>query len=128
MTEHPATSALRSGCADELSRELVATLADGEHEWLKDWRDLMVTLAPFHDCAGKLGLDVATTFRAAAALGPQSLTAIVIEFGERDDVTLASFAWRLVEDADGPAYRYDTPTHVADLEEWLSKYGPAEGS
>jgi hypothetical protein len=30
-------------------------LIAGEDEWEKDWRDLLVGLAPYHDCARRLG-------------------------------------------------------------------------
>ena len=39
------TEALRSGSAELLERELQRTLVDGEAEWVKDHRDLMVALA-----------------------------------------------------------------------------------
>ncbi len=103
---HPATDALRAQSPELLHERLVATLAQGEEEWVKDWRDLLVSIAPFHHCAAQLGLDVADTFRAAAEAGPASVRHIVAEFGARDDVTPAAFGFKLVEETEGPAYRF----------------------
>ena len=106
MDEHPASRPLRSGSSEELQRAIVADLVEGEPEWVKDSRDLMMVLAPFHDCAQRLGLDVAATFRAAADEGPESLRRVVTQFGERNDVTPAAFGYAVVEGPDGPSYRY----------------------
>jgi hypothetical protein len=61
MNEDPASRSLRSGSGDDLLRDFVAELVDGERPWSDDPRDVMVILAPFHDCARRLGLDVAAT-------------------------------------------------------------------
>jgi hypothetical protein len=121
MVEHPASCPLRSASAEELRAAIVADLIEGADEWLKDSRDLMVALAPFHHCARTLGLDVAATFREAAARGPESLRAVVTDFGERNDVTLGAFGWVVVEGPEGPSYRLAaTDLDVQDLEDWLS--------
>ena len=106
MDEHPASRPLRSGSSEELQRAIVADFVEGEPDWVKDSRDLMIVLAPFHDCAQRLGLDVVATFRAAADEGPDSLRSVVAQFGERRDVTPAAFGYSVVEDPDGPSYRY----------------------
>jgi hypothetical protein len=91
---------------DELRRLLV----DRESTWLRDWRDLLIALAPLYDCARRLGLEPATVFAAAAAEGPPKLAEHVRRFGARTDVTLAAFGFRLDEDAPGgPAYRFAWP-------------------
>jgi hypothetical protein len=72
--------------------------------WSADNRDLLVALAPYYDCAGRLGLDPATMFDQVAEAGPPELTAAVRDFGRRDDVTLAAFGWTVVETPDGPRY------------------------
>lgn len=104
--EHPASHALRARSPRLLHEAIVADLRDAEQEWLKDSRDLTVMLAPFHDCAHRLGLDVAATFRDAACDGPDSLRQVVTRFGERRDVTPAAFGYALVEGPDGPSYRF----------------------
>jgi hypothetical protein len=106
MTEHPASEALRSRSPEMLRQALTAALWDGEAEWLADSRDLMVVLAPYHDCARRLGADVANMFRDAAGDGPEGLRQVVIAFGEREDITPAGFGFTVVEGPDGPSYRF----------------------
>lgn len=106
MIEHSASRSLRSGSAGELHESMVADLIAGEVEWLKDPRDLMMALAPFHDCGRRLGLDVPATFRAAAEEGPASLRNEVTQFGERRDVTPDAFGYAIVDGPDGLSYRY----------------------
>jgi hypothetical protein len=106
MTEHPASEALRARSPDLLREALSSDLRNGEADWLKDSRDLMVALAPYHDCARRLGLDVAATFRDAADVGPESLRHLVAEFGARNDVTPDAFGFPVVEGPDGPSYRF----------------------
>jgi hypothetical protein len=64
----------------------------------------MVFMAPFHDCARRLGLDVAQAFRGVAEEGPETLRDVVAVFGTREDVTPSSFAYELREEPGGPAY------------------------
>jgi hypothetical protein len=96
----------------------------GEQEWLRDHRDLMVVLAPFHDRARRLGLDVAVAFREAAERGPESLREVVTAFGERRDVTPGAFGYVLVEGPKGASYqRSDSMTadEIRGLLEWLGE-------
>ena len=104
MPAHPATDALRRDSPDVWRRSLLATLRDDEEAWLRDDRDLMVTMAPYHDCARRLGLDVAAEFRRVAEDGPERLRGIVERFGARRDVTPSAFAYELREGPGGPAY------------------------
>jgi hypothetical protein len=103
--DHPATQALRSRSPETLHEVLVTDLVDGEQEWVKDWRDLLMVLAPFHHCARELGLDSAAVFREAAEEGPASLRDVVIEFGRRTDITPSEWRFRVVSEEQGPAYR-----------------------
>jgi hypothetical protein len=104
MPQHPATDVLRAGSPERLHHALVSTLAQNEQEWLRDFRDLMMALAPFHDCAERLGLDPATAFRDAANEGPASLRKVVAEFGARTDVSPSAFGFVVADTAAGPAY------------------------
>ncbi len=106
MRQHPATDVLRSGSPERLHDALVSTLTEHEQEWLRDFRDLMVVLAPFHDCAERLGLDPAAAFREAANEGPPSLRMVVADFGARTDVTPSAFGFLVVDTAAGPVYRF----------------------
>ena len=45
MDEHPATEPLRTRSPELLRSRLVDVLIEGEEEWLKDWRDLLVSIA-----------------------------------------------------------------------------------
>ena len=103
--EHPASEALRAQSPQLLHDALVADLRNGESEWLTDPRDLMVALAPFHDCAARLGLNVSDAFRRAADDGPRSLRDLVATFGARGDVTPDAFGFVLTEGPDGLSYR-----------------------
>jgi hypothetical protein len=102
--EMPPTAALRANDPPAFRAELHAVLTEGVADWERDWRDLLVALAPFHDCARRLGLDVAAEFDAAAAAGPPSLAGRVRTFGRRDDVTLDAFGHALEQGPDGPRY------------------------
>jgi hypothetical protein len=63
MFEHPASGARRARLSDLVRDSLRSGLLGGEANWLRDSRDLMVALARYHDCARRLGLDAAATFR-----------------------------------------------------------------
>jgi hypothetical protein len=122
VNEHPASKALRARSPDLLRQLLVADLRDGEQEWTKDHRDLMVMLAPYHDCAQRLALDPAKELRDAGADGPPSLREVVQTFGERDDVILASFDYSVAQGPEGLSYRRSTAmsaTDLRELQEWL---------
>jgi hypothetical protein len=122
-TVHAATQALRAGSAELLERELQRVLVEGEPEWVKDDRDLLIALAPFHDCARRLGVDVAEMFARVAQSGPTSLAATVRMFGVRQDITPSSFGYRIEETATGPQYRSMLmhADELADLEAWLDE-------
>lgn len=101
---HPASEALRSGSADVWRRLLLETLREGEDDWVRDDRDLMMALAPFHDCARRLGLDAEAAFRDVAGEGPERLRGVVTSFGPRRDVHPSTFAYELREGPGGPTY------------------------
>jgi hypothetical protein len=69
-----------------------------------DDRDVMLALAPYHDCARRLGLDSTAFFEQVANAGPPRFRDLVRGFGRRHDVTPAAFGYRLVETSDGPSY------------------------
>jgi hypothetical protein len=103
-SEMPPSDALRARDPTAFRAELRAILREGLYDWERDWRDLLVALAPFHDCARRLGLDVVAEFDAAAAEGPPSLADHVRAFGRREDVTLAAFLHVLDQSPGGPRY------------------------
>lgn len=71
----------------------------------KDSRDLMLSLAPFHDCARRLGLEVSRVFNDAADGAGGDAGEIARAFGRRSDVTPDAFAFAVESDPDGPRYR-----------------------
>jgi hypothetical protein len=83
---------------------MLRTLIEGEDEWVKDWRDLLVGLAPYHDCARRLGLDPVALFDAVAGEGPQTVRDLVRYFGRRTDVTPEAFGYVVTDAPDGPRY------------------------
>jgi hypothetical protein len=59
------TQLLRTGDPRLVEADLVDLLVTGEQEWVKDDRDLMMALAPHHDCARRLGEAVASALDSA---------------------------------------------------------------
>ena len=106
LPEHPASAALRARSPELLRHALLADVVGGAPEWRRDARDMMVALAPYHDCATRLGLDPAAEFRRAADAGPPDLRDTVTTFGARTDITAPAFGFALVDGPDGPSYRY----------------------
>jgi hypothetical protein len=98
------TRALRAQAPEVLRAGLLRLLIEGEDEWVKDWRDLLVGLAPCHDCARRLGLDPVVLFDAVAEEGPPSLREIVRDFGRRTDVTPEAFGYVVTDTSDAPRY------------------------
>ncbi len=111
------TRLLRAGDPSLVEADLVDLLVSGEEEWLKDDRDLMMALAPHHDCARRLGADVAALFRRAAAAGPASLRELVEEFGRRRDVSPEAFGFCVEETPEGLRYRWTGPSAEETLEQ-----------
>jgi hypothetical protein len=125
MIDGPVTEALRLQSPDALRAGLLRLLIDGEHDWLKDWRDLMVAMAPYHDCATRLGLDPAAFFDDVAREAPQALADTVRTFGQRTDITPSAFGFTLTTSQDGMAYEWPDVDYdeIRELEEWLSGGG-----
>jgi hypothetical protein len=97
-----ATAALREKSESVLHGGLIWTLRmyDG-----KDSRDLMLSLAPFHDCARRLGLDVGQAFDNAADVVAGEAGEVARVFGRRTDVTPDAFAYAVESGPGGPRYR-----------------------
>ncbi len=104
------TQALREEDQARLEADLVSVLKEGEAEWVKDDRDLIMALAPRHDCASRLGMDVASLFRRAAASASPSLRATVEAFGERTDIAPDRWEFEVVNTLNGPEYRRTGPS------------------
>ena len=74
----------------------------------------MLALAPYHDCAKRLGLDPASVFGEVAVDAPPGLRDVVRTFGARRDVTLHGFGYTLTEGPGGLSYRHSTSTASVD--------------
>ena len=111
------TRLLRTGDPRLVEADLVDLLVTGEEEWVKDDRDLMMALAPHHDCARRLGVDVAALFRRAAAAGPAGLRELVEEFGRRTDVSQQAFGFCVEETPEGPRCRSALPSSEDTIEQ-----------
>lgn len=100
------TRALRSRSPELLRSGLSRLVVEGRAQWLADSRDLLVALAPYHDCARRLGLDPALELAAIAAGAPEELRDLIRRFGRRDDVTSEAFGFTVVKGAGGPRYEW----------------------
>jgi len=94
------TAALRSGTRESL----VTALADegARNTGFRDYRDVLLSFAPFYDAAKSLRLDPSDVFDAAAATVPDDVADLLRAFGRRTDVSLGVFGWIW----DGQAYRF----------------------
>jgi hypothetical protein len=72
---------------------------------VSDWRDVLLGLAPLHDCALRLGADPAVVFADAADDLPADVAELARTFGKRSDVTSRAFGFEVVNEPDGPIYR-----------------------
>ena len=104
---HEPTDALRAKDSDRLSADLGRYLAAAEPGLQADYRDVLVGLAPYFDCAQRLAIDPIQLFDTVALSASEDMRALMRRFARRSDVTLQAFGWRLVELPDGPCYRPD---------------------
>jgi hypothetical protein len=111
------TQLLHKGDLSLVEADLVDLLVTGEEEWVKDERDLIMALAPHHDCARRLGADVAALFQRAAAAGPAGLREVVEAFGRRRDVSPWAFGFSVEETPQGLRYRSTAPPAEEMLEQ-----------
>jgi len=103
-------AALRAGALERLQAGfgLLVQAESGARGW--DDRDTMISLAPFVDCARRLGHDPLTALGPIARTGPDPFRATFEAFVQRTDVTLAAFGWSIIETPAGPAYHFGWPT------------------
>ncbi|HEY2779003.1 MAG TPA: hypothetical protein VGI77_13985 [Gaiellaceae bacterium] len=94
------TAAYRTGTREGLVTALSAEAA--RNAGFPDFREVLLSFAPFHDAAKALGLDPSEVFDAAAANVPADVAELLRVFGRRTDVSLGVFGWIW----DGEAYRF----------------------
>ena len=98
------TRVVRSGHSGALIAELIDLLVANEDAWRSDVRDLMIVLAPYHDCARWLDVPPGEVFETAASGGPPALADIVRAFGHRDDIRPEKFGFKVEYTPEGPEY------------------------
>jgi hypothetical protein len=123
VIDGPPTEALRLQSADLLRDGLLRLLVNGEEQWLKDRRDLLVAMAPYHDCATRLGLDPARFFDEVSRESPHTLAGTVRTFGQRTDITPSAFGFTVTTSQEGLAYTWPDVDYndIKDLEAWLDE-------
>jgi hypothetical protein len=123
VIDGPPTEALRLRSADVLRDGLLRLLVTGEEQWLKDWRDLLVAMAPYHDCAMRIGVDPGRFFDEVSREGPPTLAETVRTFGQRTDITPSAFGFTVTTLQEGPAYEWPDFDYeeVKELEAWLEE-------
>lgn len=94
------TAAYRTGTRDGLVTALAAEAA--RNAGFPDYRDVLLSFAPFYDAAKALRLDIVDVFDAAAERVPDDVAELLRRFGRRTDVSLGVFGWIW----DGEAYRF----------------------
>jgi hypothetical protein len=71
---------------------------------MHDWRDDLISFAPYYCVAQELGLAPVELFDEAAVYAVPDLAKVMTTFGRRTDVTLGVFGWRRIETAEGPTF------------------------
>ncbi len=101
-----ATTALRRSSPDELASGVARYLRLVERggAGAADQDEVISGLAPFLDCARRLGEDPGPLFERASAGAEPSLAELARELARREDVDLGAFGWRLDESPLGPEY------------------------
>jgi hypothetical protein len=76
----------------------------------------MVSLARHHYVARQLGLDPAEVFiTAVSGLPDENVRNLYRTFGARNNVTLTSFGWKVIQTDDGPDFARVDPVDPARL-------------
>jgi len=92
------------GSPERLGVDLNRYLVECELEVDMDWRDVLVGLAPFYDCALRLRVDPVELFDAASKDINEETRELARRFARRSDISLKSFAWTLESTPEGPCY------------------------
>ena len=79
-----------------------------EPEVDNDWREVLVDLAPFYDCAQRLAVDPVELFETASRDLNKQTRELMNGFARRSDITLRAFGWKLETTSEGPCYRWAT--------------------
>ena len=99
------TTALRRRSPDLLRSAVARALVALEPEVEIDFRDVLVGLAVYVDCARRLDIDPVELFDSASTGRSEGMRELATGFARRTDVTLDAFGWRLESRPEGPCYR-----------------------
>ena len=95
------TRVAREGSAQELRRGMLERMPD----WAgRDYRDMLMLLAPVHHLATRLAMDVPALFDEAADLAGPAAEARVRHFGRHDHGSPGVFGFAFEESPEGPRY------------------------
>ena len=95
------TRVARTRSPEELRHGLLERIPEwGE----RDYRDMLMLLAPVHHLATRLGMDVPALFDEGAAAAPPPAAERVREFGRHDHGSPGAFGFGVEETPDGPRY------------------------
>ena len=119
----PPTTALREGSVPRLLEELTGYLGRATDAVRRDWRDVLVILATYYDCAVRLGANPIAVFDAASAGAAPATRDLAATFSRRTDVTLEAFGWVLTELADGPCYESAEHVTYEELQAAIERMG-----
>ena len=70
-------------------------------------RNVAASLAVYHHCARKLGINTVDLFAEAAGYVEGEIADILREFGRRSDITLRKYGWRELKTRDGVKYKFN---------------------
>jgi len=104
------TAALRSGSADVLRAGFDRWVSVEAAAPYGDQRDAMIGIAPFVDCARRIGLEPDDLLGPVVANCPAWLRQAFAATIGHPDVTLEALGWSVVETPDGPSYRFAWPS------------------
>lgn len=79
--------ALRTQSAERLGVELNRYMVASELDVESDWRDVLVGLAPYYDCAKRLGIDPVKVFERASKDLNELTRELTRAFAGRSDIT-----------------------------------------
>jgi hypothetical protein len=109
LIQRETTAALRERSLERL-QEGFRRYLDAVSGTSLDWRDDMINMTPFVDCARRLGHDPAAVLGAVSTAWPPDLRETFDALVRRSDVSIADFGWSVVDTPQGPAYRFEFPS------------------
>jgi hypothetical protein len=95
------TRVARAGSSEELRRGLLERMPD----WAgRDYRDMLMLLAPVHHLASRLAMDVTALFDEAADVATSTAAPVVREFGRKQHGSPGAFGFGFEDSPEGPRY------------------------